>query len=156
MLQKLRSEVAAYGAVPRPVPSLSGLYDLFPESPTMDARLMPAHRWNEQWEYSEAPGVYVMFDANGKCLYVGTAWKLGNRLGRYFKYEGGRCAIKPDCKVAQWDNKPRYVATVGVPAEVWFEAAALEQYLIEKLKPCYNVRKRLTENDEEQIPVSAA
>ena len=119
----------------------SDLYALFPE----DAEPLATMRWDQQWPNSDHGGVYLIFNKTGKLLYVGKAWIIGHRLSSYFRYpqprgEGNRCEI-----VHRWtDNptdRPMYIATVAVPDESKFEAAALEEYLIRELKPLVNERR---------------
>jgi hypothetical protein len=104
-------------------------YALFAEHASSDVKL----HWNEQWPNSDDPGVYLIFSASGLLLYVGKSWFLGSRLGAHF---GGSstCWIKE----GGWTEDPLYVITVGVPAKARFEAACLEEFLIERLQPCDN------------------
>jgi hypothetical protein len=116
----------------------SGLYALSPET------TVPTEKhWDEEWPNSNRAGIYVIF-GNSRVLYVGKARKLGRRLACYFQYEfpraGNKCRIIHD---GCWKEKPLYVATVAVPDDSKFEAASLEEYLIEKLHPCDNTLGRL-------------
>jgi hypothetical protein len=57
---------------------------------------------------------------------------LGYRLWEHF---GGG----PDCVLKQnWSQSPRFAINIAVPADMPFEAPALEEYLIRKLKPSGN------------------
>jgi hypothetical protein len=125
---------------------LSGLYALFPaEAQTVDAD----HHWNEKWPHSDEAGVYFIFAGSGHLLYVGKAsmsHHIGDRLSFYFGSDRASkaCTIVHE---SQWNERPMYVATVAVPQDMKFEAAALEEYLIAALDPCDNVngaKRRLT------------
>ena len=80
-------------------------------------------------------------DGDLNLLYVGKASTLGTRLGAY-------CAYAPDnsCRFKHegyWSSRPRYLLTVGVPDEMAWEAAGLEEYLIRELDPQDNVLGRI-------------
>lgn len=115
----------------------SGLYALFPdEAQTASA----ASGWNQEWPFSNETGVYLIFSGSGRLLYIGKASMnhcIGGRLSNYF---GADKATKR-CRVEhEWSERPAYVATVAVPRDMKFEAAALEEYLIATLDTCDNVR----------------
>ncbi len=76
------------------------------------------------------PGVYIMKDASGKIIYVGKAKKLKNRVSSYFHgdHEG---------KVAAMVSKVADFEVIIVSSE--FEALVLENSLIKKHKPYYNI-----------------
>lgn len=83
-----------------------------------------------------SPGVYVFFDEDLRVLYVGKATltnNLGHRLGTHYFYGDGR----PKCPKAEGVS---FLATIPVPAEQSFEAAALEEYLIIMLAPPRNAQ----------------
>ena len=89
----------------------------------------------------EAPGVYQMLDAGGKVIYVGKAVVLRNRVRSYFH--------------ASAQHGPRTRALVEEIAEVtWWvtktelEALILENELIKRYKPRYNVRLK----DDKSFP----
>lgn len=110
-------------------------YALFPDKASADVKL----HWNEKWPNSDDPGVYLIFSVSGLLLYVGKSWTLGGRLAAYF---GGRS----DCRIkGNWKEDPQYVVTVAVPANRRWEAAGLEEFLIERLRPCNNTVGKLQE-----------
>ncbi|MBR4175472.1 MAG: UvrB/UvrC motif-containing protein [Lachnospiraceae bacterium] len=76
------------------------------------------------------PGVYIMLDASGAVIYVGKAKKLKNRVSSYF----------------HGDHLPKVAAMVAkvqdfqvIVAESEFEALVLENSLIKRHKPHYNI-----------------
>ncbi|MBS7326997.1 MAG: excinuclease ABC subunit UvrC [Gammaproteobacteria bacterium] len=80
------------------------------------------------------PGVYRMFDAESRLLYVGKAKNLKNRLTSYFKSK--QLAPKTAALVA----KIAHVETTITPSET--EALLLEQTLIKEWRPPYNILLR--------------
>ena len=83
---------------------------------------------------SGRPGVYRMFDAEAKLLYVGKAKNLKKRLASYFRKTG---------------QAPKTAALVGKIAQVETtitanetEALLLEQTLIKQWRPPYNILLR--------------
>ncbi len=86
------------------------------------------------------PGIYQMFDAKDKILYVGKAKNLKNRLSSYFRNSSpdakGGLSIKTQALVAK-------IATIQVTmTESESAALILEQNLIKALKPPYNILLR--------------
>ena len=76
------------------------------------------------------PGVYIMLDASSAVIYVGKAKKLKNRVSSYF----------------HGDHLPKVAAMVDkiadfnvIVAESEFEALILENSLIKRHKPHYNI-----------------
>jgi excinuclease ABC subunit C len=81
------------------------------------------------------PGVYQFYDKDSKLLYVGKAKKLRNRVGSYFskqKYESGKTRLMV--------SKISRVEYIVVNHE--YEALLLENTLIKKNQPRYNVMLR--------------
>lgn len=87
-------------------------------------------------EIPRAPGVYQMFDARGKVIYVGKAVNLRARVRQYFALSGG-------------DNRPtvpyirkdlHHIETIVTANEK--EAFLLENTLIKRHKPRYNILLR--------------
>lgn len=80
------------------------------------------------------PGIYQMYDAANKLLYVGKAKNLKNRLASYFRDKG--IAIKTQALVAK-------IASIQVTVtNTEAEALILEQNLIKKSRPPYNILMR--------------
>ena len=76
------------------------------------------------------PGVYIMHDAHGEVIYVGKAKKLKNRVSSYFHGEHLPKVAAMAEKVADFD-------VVVVNSE--FEALILENSLIKRHRPYYNI-----------------
>lgn len=76
------------------------------------------------------PGVYIMLDSEGKVIYVGKAKKLKNRVSSYFH---GEHTPKVDAMVAKVQDFNVIVANSE------FEALVLENSLIKRHKPHYNI-----------------
>jgi excinuclease ABC subunit C len=83
----------------------------------------------------DRPGVYVMKDSSGRVIYVGKASSLRNRVRSYFQSSAGlskRIQVLID-RIADFE----YIVT---DSEV--EALILENNLIKKHRPGFNVRLR--------------
>ena len=76
------------------------------------------------------PGVYIMLDDRGEVIYVGKAKRLKNRVTSYFRGEH-----LP--KVAAMVEKVRDFNVIVASSE--FEALVLENSLIKRHKPHYNI-----------------
>lgn len=76
------------------------------------------------------PGVYIMLDKDGEVIYVGKAKKLKNRVSSYFHGEH-----LP--KVAAMVEKVADFNVIVAASE--FEALVLENSLIKRHKPRYNI-----------------
>jgi excinuclease ABC subunit C len=83
---------------------------------------------------SSRPGVYQMLDGQGEVLYVGKARNLKNRVGSYFRASG--LASKTLAMV----NKIRDIHVTVTHSET--EALLLEQNLIKRHRPAYNIQLR--------------
>jgi hypothetical protein len=143
MLEQVEQAIKQYQATYRregfPALTVGGLYALFPdEAENVDV----AHQWDDSWPNSDEAGVYLIFGANGRLLYIGKASMnhyIGGRLSNHF----GRDKLTKGCRVFHqdgWSERPMYIATVAVPHHMKFEASALEEYLIEHLRPSDNLR----------------
>jgi excinuclease ABC subunit C len=85
-------------------------------------------------EAPQLPGVYLYKDANGKVIYVGKAKVLRQRVKSYFKEN----LIKDSPKTIVLMSHVREVEFVTVTSEA--EALVLENNLIKKFRPKYNIR----------------
>lgn len=83
---------------------------------------------------TQSPGIYQMFAADGKILYVGKARNLKKRLASYFRTSG--LPIKTQALVAKIHNIELTITRTET------EALLLEQNLIKALKPPYNILLR--------------
>lgn len=79
-----------------------------------------------------APGVYIMHDAEGKVIYVGKAVILKNRVRSYF-----RPASQVSPKVRAINAHVASIETIVTASEM--EALILECNLIKKYRPRYNI-----------------
>ena len=80
------------------------------------------------------PGVYQMYDADGKLLYVGKARNLKNRVGSYFRASG--LTDKTMALVARIQDIQVTVTSTEV------DALLLEHNLIKTQQPPYNILLR--------------
>jgi excinuclease ABC subunit C len=90
------------------------------------------------------PGVYVFRDADGAALYVGKAKSLRSRVRSYFQRTGdGRAQIR------QLPGRVADIEVIVTGTEV--EALHLEQNLVKRYRPPFNVRLR----DDKSFPYIA-
>ncbi|MDC7125232.1 MAG: excinuclease ABC subunit UvrC [Spirochaetales bacterium] len=82
-------------------------------------------------EFPETPGVYLMKDKSGKIIYVGKALNLKKRVSSYFLKNRDP---KTKILVSKIDN----IETILTESE--YEALLLENILIKKWSPRYNIR----------------
>ena len=78
------------------------------------------------------PGVYIMKDESDTVIYVGKAKSLKNRVSQYFANLASHTA-----KTRQMVSKIDHFETIFAGSE--FEALLLENTLIKKYKPKYNI-----------------
>jgi excinuclease ABC subunit C len=79
------------------------------------------------------PGVYIMMDSSGEVIYVGKAKQLKNRVSSYFHGEH-------DIKTSTMISKVSDFNVIVAASE--FEALVLENSLIKRHKPRYNILLR--------------
>ena len=77
------------------------------------------------------PGVYVMQNADGEVIYVGKAKNLKNRVRQYFFN-----SVKTEKVMAMVKNVADFYYIIA-PTEI--DALSLENNLIKKYKPRYNI-----------------
>ncbi|MFN2628743.1 MAG: excinuclease ABC subunit UvrC [Gaiellaceae bacterium] len=95
-------------------------------------------------ELPAKPGVYLFRDANGEVLYVGKAKSLRPRVRSYFQPRGnGRAQIR------QLAGRVAGIEVIVTGSEV--EALHLEQNLVKRHRPPFNVRLR----DDKSFPYIA-
>src|SRR4051794_8627983 len=95
-------------------------------------------------ELPARPGVYLFRDARGEVLYVGKAKSLRPRVRSYFQRSGdGRAQI------AQLPGRVQDIEVIVTGSEV--EALHLEQNLVKRHRPPFNVRLR----DDKSFPYIA-
>ncbi len=111
---------------------VSELYDLFPDKNTDHNVEL---KWPKSvWPFCGRSGAYLYLDDDLNIMYIGKANHFGYRFGQCFKKDANGSCIVIDSRI----GSPRFVVTIAVPAESWFEAASLEAYLINLIKPRYN------------------
>lgn len=90
--------------------------------------------WPDTWPNCEKRGVYAIFSED-ELLYIGKAslQNLGSRLSCYFIYSKDRLSGIPK-KEHIWSKTPTNIVTWAVPDGCFFEASALEEFLIFNLK----------------------
>ncbi len=81
-------------------------------------------------DFPEAPGVYIMKDSSDRVIYVGKAKVLKNRVSSYFT---GKKDVKTEFLVKNVASL-EYIVT-----DTEFEALLLENNLIKKWSPRYNI-----------------
>lgn len=86
---------------------------------------------NKISQISDKPGVYMMKNTSGKCIYVGKAKNLKKRVSSYFN------KTHEDVKTNILVNKIKDIDTIITKTEQ--EALLLESNLIKKHKPRYNI-----------------
>ncbi|MEB3328775.1 MAG: GIY-YIG nuclease family protein, partial [Candidatus Sericytochromatia bacterium] len=78
------------------------------------------------------PGVYQFFDARGRLLYVGKSVNLRQRVGSYFRADGGHSA-----RTARLRDEAARLETIACGSEL--EALLVENRLIKQRQPLYNI-----------------
>ena len=79
----------------------------------------------------DAPGVYVMLDKDGIVIYVGKARILKNRVRQYF-----HASVKSEKVLAMVEHIADFYYII---TKTEIDALALENNLIKKYKPKYNI-----------------
>src|SRR5437764_1087229 len=106
---------------------------------------MPSERVAEQLKnLPTRPGVYLFRDGRGQVLYVGKAKSLRPRVRSYFQARG-----RDRPTISQLPDRVRDVEVIVTQSEV--EALHLEQNLVKRHRPPFNVRLR----DDKSFPYIA-
>ena len=95
--------------------------------------------FSKEKELPKLPGVYKFYDEKNKILYIGKAKSLANRLKSYFSSSKER-------KKSELIDKIKFLEIFITKTES--DALLLEQNLIRKLKPPFNVQFR----DDKSFP----
>lgn len=112
---------------------VSGLYDLFPDKETTHS---VSAQWPDEWLNNGKAGVYLFLDEELNVVYIGKADSLGRRLYDYCRSnQNSKCILQH----TTWKVTPRFLVTVGMAKETWFENSSLESYLIRNVPTSDNV-----------------
>jgi hypothetical protein len=92
-------------------------------TPLLDISIMK----HAQWPSNELPGVYIFLDSEKNITYIGKAsTNIGSRLAARFD--------------VKWNPKKEeskgchYITTIPLPSDAYFEAPAIEEYLLKNIK----------------------
>lgn len=88
----------------------------------------------------DAPGVYILYDANDTVIYVGKARSLKKRVPAHFRGIGSGNVFSP---IGQEVTELEYMVTANES-----EALVLEDNMIKRYKPRYNIRLK----DDKSFP----
>lgn len=127
---------------------LSALYFLNFEGRKVEGRHPVMGSWEDDnhWPNATQPGIYAILTEDLEVLYVGKSRKLGKRLSDHFEHGKDRStSVSPDNY--EWTKPPCYVVTVAVQEP--YEAASLEECLIQKLGPPDNTAGKEHEESTE-------
>ncbi|MFX1492127.1 MAG: excinuclease ABC subunit UvrC [Promethearchaeota archaeon] len=91
-------------------------------------------------ELPDAPGVYILYDANDTVIYVGKAQSLKKRVPAHFRGMGSGSVFSP---IGQEVTELEYMVTANES-----EALVLEDNMIKRYKPRYNIRLK----DDKSFP----
>ena len=130
----LSEYISRYRRADLPPVAIGDPLDLYPDRPApngFDRKLT----WASPWPFADHPGVYLLYSEGFEILYIGKASmsrNLGKRLWERFG-AGKTCRPKEE-----WLKPIRFVINIAVPKELAFEAPAIEEFLILKLRPKFN------------------
>ncbi|HIE28651.1 TPA: excinuclease ABC subunit UvrC [Candidatus Poribacteria bacterium] len=99
----------------------------------MESRLKNQHLEKKLSNIPASPGVYLMKDAEGRVIYAGKAVNLRNRVRSYFQ-----ASKTPHALTGEALRRVQDIDYIITDTEV--EALILENTLIKKYKPRYNVK----------------
>lgn len=115
----------------------SELYALFPEK-DLENNQHAKLRWPDTYPCADESGVYFICDKDLNVLYIGRASTLGQRLSRYFNYDGTEAK---GCKIVDsidsWVREPCFIKAIAISEN--YRTYSLEAYLIEKVNPIANI-----------------
>ena len=89
--------------------------------------------WPAKWPHEDRYGIYAVF-SGVQLIYIGKASQQGikKRLDAWFRDDqNGNCTTGPG-----WSKSPTHIVTWAVPHNHFFEASALEEYLIYQFSDC--------------------
>ena len=91
--------------------------------------------FNNGIDFPESPGVYKFFNSENKILYIGKAKNIKNRVKSYLNIRKGEGK-----RIAKLKTSIKYIETIITKTES--DALILEQGLISKVRPPYNIQFR--------------
>ena len=91
--------------------------------------------FNKSIDFPESPGVYKFFNSENKILYIGKAKNIKNRVKSYLNIRKGEGK-----RIAKLKASIKYIETIITKTES--DALILEQGLISKVRPPYNIQFR--------------
>ena len=91
--------------------------------------------FNKCVDFPESPGVYKFFNSENKILYIGKAKNIKNRVKSYLNIRKGEGK-----RIAKLKASIKYIETIITKTES--DALILEQGLISKVRPPYNIQFR--------------
>ena len=91
---------------------------------------------------SALPGAYFFFGPNQELLYIGSTVGLGQRIGNEYVGRKGVLKTKKFTGRKVVLGKAKTLRTIGVPVDRFFEAMAIEAFLIRRLQPPGNTNLR--------------
>ena len=97
--------------------------------------------FNQDSEISESSGVYKFFNSQNEILYIGKAKNLKKRVKSYLKVRKGEGK-----RISKLKSNIKYVETIITKTES--DALILEQGLISKIRPPFNIQFR----DDKSFP----
>ena len=95
------------------------------------------NHWPKHYPFKRQQGVYCFVDSAGALLYIGKTScsnDFGYRLSGHFEYALDRTAR---AKNAQY-QAAQYIYVISLPSGHGFEAPAIEEWLIARLRPSVN------------------
>ncbi len=92
--------------------------------------------WVKYYPGVGKPGAYALFDEKWRLLKVGkSSGDLGIRLGSYFRHDGQGAGQFARPSPWKSDTDARFIVAIELPPGHAFEAAAIEEFLIDRLSP---------------------